>query len=502
VTPAGQFRAYSERYGAREPWLVSPGLAGLYLLWRLVMAALRPVLFLSLAGGSVWFALEAARQLPGTTQGVMNLTERLDAAIHDAVDPDTYRHQAWLTQMQIALQTPRGQIPDIEKAQAIAAGYIPLKGEEVLALELLSEGRSVDQLEARLRAQPAWVRERVINQAIAARLQDGRLQGFDPHELIFAPRSLTTRLARAQALFGSTLAEAELWFVEPDGRALSLDTLPGLTPRTARIYDDVRGLVVHGCAMAARAGTQIGQCRVGFLPKPGGDPVLAGLALAVTGADEEVRTGARLLKAAWAAGLLDEGLAGNIALGPDRDLGEAAVLTSAMLLLVDAGEVWSQPARFESLAVQASGEARRNANITRRDRDRIFAAFTALRRELGALGALRLAETVRSVEDAEQLVRLAQASPDRLLALHALTGSDLFLALDRGSSAPRHPPEFRDWPRKAQQFAGLAALVSVLALSLVFLTLFDGWKQRRGRGPSALEALDGAVTRLILGRNP
>lgn len=497
---------FSARYGARHPWLVSWPRAGLYLIWRGLVAGIRPVLFLALLGASGLCALLAARDLPRPAPPPLSISEQMELALSEAAPDGLDRHTWWVSELNTGLQSSRASMPDIEGVAAMASAYTAFRGTETLGLELLAHRRASRLVEAQLRAIPAWQREQRLRQAISNQVEQGRLRGLSPPELVFAPEVLHARLDRSRRLYGSTLEAAETWFVDPGGRVLALDALPGLSGEQVRLYDDLRSLVVRFCAVALEAQQQVGQCRIGFLPKPTADPVLAGLSLAVAGADEEVLAGARLIKAAWAAGRLDVDLAQRLAFGADARLGEAATLASATPLMVEAGEVWTQPARYREAARSATREAARAAGINQVWRHDVFENVTRLRRQVGALTALRLLNTVRTAEDIEQLVTLAESSGQQLLALHLMTGADL---LDRVDVAQPRPARLSysysrpgEWPRDVQQFAGFALAAFLGALFILLISLYEGFKRKQGKRIGGLERLDAVMSRLILGRNP
>lgn len=492
---------FSARYGARHPWLVSWPRAGLYLMWRALLGGLRPVLFLGFLGIAAVSAVLTAKDLPKPDYTQLSLGEQIDQAFDRALEDRTDRHQVWVDLLEWALQPQRASMPDLVQARSIATSYVAFRGHDALAIELLSDGRHPRHIEAELRALPAWRREQRLVEVIAAARIQGTQQGFEPEELVFAPPAVQVRLRRANALYASTFVEAERWFVEPDGRALALEALPGLTPRYSRVYDDIRDVVVQGCAAAAQTGRASGQCRVGFLPKPASDPIMVGLALSVVGSEPERRAGARLAKAAWAAGVLDPDLAQRLALGPDANLGQAAVMASATRLMVEAGEVWSQPLRFRDAARTASVEASQSANIDRGHRDAVYDLLTALRREVGAIATIRLLDAVRTRQDAEALMRLADVSNGQLLALHALTGADLLDQIGGSERALRYHRSVFDWPRNAQLFASISVFSILFAVALLVASLWQGHLRKQGRRPGLLERLDAGVSRLILGRN-
>jgi len=496
-----QPRQFSVRYGARHPWLAPRFRAGLYLIWRAAVAGFRPALFLSLCAAALWFSAQAFQELPRPAPPAPSLEAQVSAALHDAVPAGRDRHAFWVAAIESSLNSPARGVPDIAGAHAFAGSYVAIRGRDALALELLAEGRRTERVEAALRALPAWERAHRMEAVLAEALQRGRAAGFEPPELAFAPPLLRARLERAQTLFGPALADAETWFIDPGSRALSLQAASGLGSTGDRLYSDIRGAVVQGCALAGIPGRRIGQCRVGFLPKPPPDAVLAGLNLAVAGADSEREVGARIAKAAWAADRLDPGLAARLALGPDPVLGQEAVLAAIMPALIEAGTAWTQPARYGAMVREAAIEAETSARIDVAARDRVFDALTAIRREVGALSAVHLADAIRSPEDAERLAHLVQASGGRVVALHALTGPELLVAIDAPFQGESLNWSILDWPRGPQRDLGLAVTACLMAILVLALTLHSGFRRRRGGAPGAFERLDAAMSRLILGRN-
>ena len=492
---------FSTRYGARHPWLAPWPRAGFYLVWRGIVAGLRPTLFLLLLGSALWFSNQVLRGLPQVAVAPLTLQEQVDQALFDATPAGADRHAFWVSEIEASLSAPAGGVPDIERARVFAGSYVSIRGREALALELLSSGRRAGRVEAQLRALPAWERVQRIDAVLAEPLEQGEAFGYRPPELVFAPPSLRSRLARAEALFGPALRDAEAWFIDPRGRALSLQAAPGLSSAQDHLYGDVRGALVHGCALAGVPGRRFGQCRVGFLPKPQEDPILAGLALAVAGAEPERRVGARIAKAAWAAGRLDRRLATRLALGPDPELGREAVLASLMPILSEAGTAWTQPARYEDVLRHAALEAQDSARIDVDARDRFFDALAAMRRQIGALSSVRIADGVRSIEHAESLALLVETAGPRIVALHALSGAQGVAAIERGAEGPALDWNFMDWPWARQRDFGLAVASVLAAVLLLGLTLNSGFRRRRGGAPGVFERFDATMSRLILGRN-
>lgn len=492
-------RAYSARYGARHPLLAPwPRLAA-YLIWRGVMAALRPVLFLALVAGAGLFAVSAFRQAPVSLQPAGSPAERVEQAFLEAAAARADRRAIWLDALDAALEPRRRAAPDLPLARSYAASAILIEGREALAIERLQDGRRASALEAQLRGRPALERAGLLEAAIVELETAGREAGFEPPALILAPASLRERLGRAERLYGPALDDAGRWFADPGGRALALASLPGSHPRAPVLYGDVRDVLVQGCALAGAMGRSIGQCRVGFLPKPDADPILAGLSLAVLGVSERDRAGARLVKAAYAAGHLAPEMAERLAFGVDVELGREALLASIMPVLGQAGEAWTQPIRFLDALSRAAREAAEAGRVDGGARAQAFQAVSAIARAGEPLAALRLTGALRQAEDADRLALLAEVSGPQLLALQDLAPDRLEDAL-AGETGERRRG-VGDWPRRAVLHAGAALALALGAAGLLVLTLLGGYFRARGRGPGGLERLDGAVSRLMLGKN-
>lgn len=485
--PGVQTSRYSERYGARAPRLAGWPRAALYLAWRALFAAWRPVVFAALLAGAAVFTWRAgleAQPVPAPADLSQHARERLG-------DP-----QAWWTQTLLAaLNAEPGRAPDLQLAESLAPLLPELAGREHLARAVLLETRaSARSLEAELRANPAWRRDRILEGALQQRFDssEGAVVG-----LVFAPRETSVRLERARALYGPALASVEAWFADPSGRALALDQIPGLddVPPRAVLYGDVRDTLVQGCALAEAAGRRIGPCRVGFLPKPPADPLLAGLALAVAETDGQARIGARVVKAAAAAGILDRGFATGLVLGDDETLAREAALAASMPLLAEAGERYTRPVYSSAEARSAGQEFARTLGVDTAARDRVFSRFAMIRRESGALAAVRTAGLVRSEADAQRLADLARTHGPALLGVNAALGPQM-LTIDTVPAAA----QTRLSERAVRRLSAAAALAG-LAFGMLGWVLLAGWRRARGGGPGLVERADCAVTRLILGRN-
>ncbi|MEQ8405234.1 MAG: hypothetical protein RKE49_09060 [Oceanicaulis sp.] len=485
---------YSARYGARDPWLAGGARAGLYLVWRALFAAWRPAIFAALLIGAAafgWRGLDGAAPwlARATPDGV---SERAETMLGDA-------RSWWEQAVSLSLNPGPGRAPDLVLAESLSPLLPELYGQDHLARSLLlEEGRTERRLEAVLRAQPAWRREALYTQTLEARLEAGRGRPGLAAELVFADERTVARLQRARALYGPALEQVETWFSDPAGRTLSLRAVPGLdaAPPRAALHGDVRDVIVQGCALAEQSGRRVPQCRVVFLPKPPGDLLQAALALAVVDSEGQARIGARIFKAAAAAGFADEPHVSRLVLGRDDRLAREAVLASAMTLMSEAGERYTRPVYSQTDAAGAGADFTRSVTGDAAERDRVFAHMAAVRRETGAIAAVRLAGLVRSEQDAARLAALADRHGPALLGLHAALGPAVMEIDARAGPA--------SWPAgvEARRDLALAAGLAGLALALLAWVIGAGWRRARGGPPGLVERTDAAVTRLILGRNP
>lgn len=486
---------YSVRYGARDPWLAGGVRACVYLLWRPLFAAWRPAIFLILLAGALIFALKAAVELdldPPPRPEQERVAEAVEASVGDG-------RAWWAGALGAALDPSSGRAPDLVLAEALAPSLPTLLEPNRLARRVMIEGgRSERHVEAVLRAEPSWLRERRLEAALRDQLDAGVQSGVSPPELVFAPEPVSRRLQRARALYGPSVGAVETWFSDPGGRALVLRGAPGLeqAPPGAALYGDVRDLLVQACALAEQAGRRIGQCRVVFLPKPNADLVVAGLAVAATGVDGQALVGARVLKAAAASGLVDEGFIGPLVLGADPRLAREAILASAMPLITEAGQRYTRPVYSAEDARAAAAGFARAAGVDEPQRNRVFAYMGSVRRDAGALAAVRMAGIIQSEADAARLAAVAERYGAQTLALHQALGRGV---LDLARSAP--VSQNREVSDAAWRNGGLAAGFLLLAIGLVVWVGVAGLNRNRGGAPGLVERVDGRVSRLILGRN-
>ncbi|XBQ15673.1 MAG: hypothetical protein ABL308_12020 [Oceanicaulis sp.] len=476
--------SYSVRYGARDPFLAPFPNKIVYALWRLLIAVLRPAIFLVLLTGAAVFGWRTVEGAPMSMQRP-DLAERVDAAFAASTRAP---YADWVAMMEDAL-APSRAAPDLALARSVAASYPALAGREALALEILGEtGVRRKLIEADLRALPAWRRERALREVIEARLDEGDRAGHDPAALIFAPARIHTRLDRSGRLYRAAARDAEAWFVEPGDRALVLAATPGLDGPGV-MFGDVRDLVLQGCALARTSRTEVAGCAAA--PPTDSDPARAVLALLAAGLDGEAQIGARILKAAAFTGEADAAFLERLLLGRDATLGREAMLAASMPVLTEARDAHTQPARHEAAAALAAGEYQRAVRV--REREAVLLALSEVRRNEGAVAAVRAATLLRRPEDAEALAEISRVTEGRLRALIELQGADVF-------GLARAP----DLPRRAaapDREAMIALALLGAAFAFVLWVLIAGLIRSRGGAPGLFERVDASATRLILGRN-
>lgn len=428
---------------------IHPLRRGVWWLWCALTRTLRPALFLALVFAALFCAARAALVFEAETGWAPHhatLERRIAEAWAHAPGANEDARGFWAGALAHALDPANAPRPDIALARSYAGALDALVGRDALAMEVLGRERDRARLEADLRARPAWQRARRLEHALSAHLERAREDGLDPPELIFAPERERERFARASQLYGRTLAGAEAWMSDPAERQLRLDALPGWNAAEpgALLHGDIRALVVAGCAMARENRLPIEACASRDIPAAAPDPAGLTLALLAAGlAQDSVRSGegpaggARILRAAHEAGWLRPGLL-YVAAGQRSSGHSERVLASLVPLLHEAEAAYDQPWRYRAMA----GAAAREAFIYRRARTLAGLAGQAadLRREVGALDAIRLLAAAGGVDQLEALNAIADITgPDTLALFHAYRGGEerLFaLVEDRRLDAP------------------------------------------------------------------
>ncbi|WP_306015729.1 hypothetical protein [Oceanicaulis sp. MMSF_3324] len=490
-------RTYSERYGARSPWLAPRWRAAVYLIWRALFALVRPALFLALCAGaliSVYRALEAAPA--DSLRAPQTLSEQFDAALNAAVPAQDAEDtlSRWRTEIEQSLAPTLPGPPDLPRARSFASSLPALMGREALALYLMQNERRPELMRADLAAMPVWRREQIINGVLEGRQQSEGLVG-EPVWLREASPRAQQRYRRAQALYERSFQAAESWFHSPDGLALNLAALPGLapglSPSQARVLPDARELIVQGCALARAQSQRVPACERAQLVLPEADPVRAALALSLHDPALDPAT-VRLALAARAAGRLDGEWLASLMLGPPAREREMRLLTALMPILADADQIHARPATCHARCAAAMAELHAMAGLDDGRRQSWFAAFEEIRRNEDALVALRVSDVLDSRDDVQVLARLSAISEGRMLA------GRILLAEEMVTLSPSESFFRTDFDRPQLL---LAALLALLAVAMLGIVLISGRIRRSGGSPGALERLDAEISRLILGRN-
>ena len=490
-------RTYSERYGARSPWLSGPVRAGVYLIWRGVFAALRPLVFLGLLIAAAWFAYRGLETAPGgALQFPQSLSEQFDAALHEAANPASADPvlTRWNTELTHSLRPGPTGGPDLLRAQSFAASLPSMMGEETLALHLMRHERRPDMMQVDLVAMPVWRRNQIITGVLRARSDEAQRQGLDPVWLIESSPGVQHRYARALRLYGASLQAAEHWFVRPGSQALNLEAFADLTTAQATdpvILPDAREMIALGCALARSHGQSVPACSRARPAPVSADPVRTALALSVF--DPQLETSAvRLALAARAAGRLDGDWLETLLLGPAAPERDLRLLTALMPVLAEADRYYAQPDACHAACTRAMAEFATRAGYDAAARRDWFAAYDQVRRQDGALVTTRASHVLTEAEALAALVRISAISEGRLLAASILLGDEL-TALDGAENI--------FWRGGEDLNFILAGALAGLALLLLGIVLISGRFRRSGGAPGALERFDGQVSRLILGRN-
>ena len=488
---------YSERYGARSPWLVERWRVALYLIWRTLFALLRPCVFLLLWAGALFFLYRGLSSAPEVAlMASPPVSEQFEAALHEVVeDADaSARLAVWRRELDQALQVSQPGGPDLLRAESFAASLPALMGREALALYLMRSERRPELMQADLSAMPVWRRQQIITGVLEARMRSAP-QARDAVWLVESAPSVQRRHARMRALYGPGLDAAEDWFHRPQGQSINLASLPGVTREGLEapvlVLADARELVFQGCALARAHSQHVPACARLSQPLPVADPVRAALALALYDASLEA-TPVRVALAARAAGRLDGAGIETVLLGSSRQNGEMRLLTALMPILAEADHFASRPETCQTACARAVDEFHRQAGIDLDGRQRWFAAYDTLRREAGALVTVRVSDVLVTADDVTHLARISVVSEGRLLAARLLLGPQL---LEIGRSEKNVRPDFHSVD------VLIAALLGVLAMLILGIVLISGHFRRLGGPPGTLERLDGEVSRLILGRN-
>ncbi len=113
-------RTYSERYGARSPWLVERWRVALYLIWRTLFALARPTLFVVLLAGAVLWVYRGLGAAPvDAFRPDPPLGQRFETALQNAAgeQSDADVLTLWRAELDLALRPGQAGGPDLLRAE-------------------------------------------------------------------------------------------------------------------------------------------------------------------------------------------------------------------------------------------------------------------------------------------------------------------------------------------------------------------------------------------------
>lgn len=472
----------------------------IWWVWCAITRPIRPLAFMALLCASALFGWHGANQYyleTGWTPQTATLEGRIEKAFQVAL-PESGGVPVWQEELDVALDPVQVGRPDVLLARSLARSLDRIAGNTELGLYVMSKRQPISDLEPSLRARPAWRQQQILDQAISSRLLDADIRQLDPAGMIFADATIRERFTRASRLFNRSIEGAEGWFIDPEGRTLGLHTLPGWQNRLDHMVwlgRDIDTLVNQSCGLIFLGlGEHINGCfdeSVAPVSEP--DLVLWQWTLLAYGLDsgqmdapDGAGAGARLLAALRVAGLMKPGLE----LPPDRDVIDRALVTGAPLL-ESAGAALNQPNRFT-----AQGAELANQSFEGRHSQEIIALASdaaALRRNVGAINALKLLSVAQTQSDVRRLVEISDQIGDQTVALLHLHRANPTAVFEM-----THPyPPVRG---EALRFFYLCAGFLALAFFMLLISFSWAWWEAGKIRKSFVKRIARGAESLILGR--
>lgn len=482
-----------------SPWESSFAGIVLWVIWRGLYKGFQPAWFLASLGVAAWFGLQILQQsggLSGVSAAEPSVDERLGALVIAAVPSDIDAHDFWSARMEEALNGDRRRRADIETFRTWAALGPDLIGRDRLALEHIAGERSIDEVEAELRAGAPWVREERLGEAFAGRIREGEHRGLDPAALIFADPALIARYEASLFRWSVAEAGAREFFSDASAGQFEMTSLPGLVSSRAgdrtRLYGGVRVLVTQACSYSREERRALAGCSDAIIPQDRLDETAFALAALESGLVELdassslVEGGAQVLGAARQAGRLNPGFSEHL----DTLLAAALPIPDLQNSMrssdIRADLAFAAPARAERTL---AGRMRPQSSDSVRELTGLLESIGRLRRSTSPTVAIRLMSGVDATLDAAMLARLSGTAQERLLAIQLLVGEDMFAVLDDLPPPPEPEPRLFHG-----LWAGLVSALMVLLLSISRLMTAPLVRQS-----SRLNAVDARLCRLFLG---
>lgn len=491
-------RTLETREKTRAFWRSSPIGMLFWLIWKLIFKGFQPGWMLASFAGAAAFALLILQDLGGlgaVATAPPDLRQRIEQAFEGPRGPRDDVYGIWVDALTASLDGDLRRRPDLDRLRIWAEAGPYFIGRERLALELLAAGRSPGAVDAELRALPPQVRQERLSRALAGPLATARARNLDPAELIYAPESIRLRYAAAQPGW-ALVAEPVEGFLQGtrEGR-LDVRSLPGLTRRQAGdvyIHDGVRNLVIQLCLAPGAGDTLASRCG-DDIPRQVFDPFLLGLAAWEAGMlDRQTRSvgaaqGARLLRAAYAAGRLAPELEAELRALFERELPPARIIEAAIAAGLDPAEAFQVPGRYRGRLAGSLAPGGEGALVA------LAAQLQSLYEIQGATSpslTVRLAGTLHTLADAPRLQLLVNEMGSGVAILHETAGQAMFELIEI------EMVEAQIQPRHLQGLA-LTVLSAVIVLLLSLRRIATPVMIRRA---SRLQAVDAYFCRLFLGK--
>ena len=472
------------------------GLLG-WLIWKLIFKGFQPAWMIASILAAFAFGVLIIRDLGGLeviASEPPDLDARIEAAFAAERGARDDVYGMWLDELNAAMDGDLRRRPDLDQFTIWAQAGPYFIGRERLALRLLSGTQTSEAVDARLRALPPEVRQRRLSDALAAPLERARAREISPVETAYAPQSLQLRFSSAERGWRLVAHPVETFLRgQAEGR-LDIRRQPGLSRRQAGdvlLYDGIRHLVIQHCQSPSMRRAAASACPQD-LPRQGFDPFLYGLAVFESGMiarDDttlDAQQGARLIRAAYAAGRLSPAYEAQLRDVFARILPPSRIVEDLSAAGFDPEEAFQIPARYRT---RLSGQIALDNEV-----------MIALARELNAIAALQAASSaslslrlIETLESASQLPAL-QVIVDHMgagaVALYSVAGAGMFEIVE--ISEPELTPQTRNI--QGLSLALLSALI-VLLLSLKRIMTAPLIRQA-----SRLQSLDARISRLLLGR--
>lgn len=394
--------------------------------WSGAATLARPAVFTGLVALAGYLAFDGMRHLDARA-AMVNGASPVSAALAGIAPDAASATSLWGQEVEAAMRPRASTPPDSILARSLIAAFEDIAGRERFSSMAWAEMRGLPpgEAEAALRALPVWVRHRELDYAWSSRLRpaSGPADGGGAASLV--PATARSRMERASRLYDAVdLTQAAFFSGHEDG-ALNLSILPGLVSGGRR---DIWLAGDRAAREAFCAAPDTLECR-----------------LAQMGGEAGAGQGARLLRAALAAGQASDGF---------RQALEA-----------------SEADTLRAVARELAAVAHHTSNVE----------------------AIRLTALLETPQDAALLRRLAIHAGSRTLAMAHFLGRGALL-LDKDDA-----PAGAVTPQARQRFV-LAAIAASLAFGLVVAALSSALSVRLTGRAGLGQRMDLRMRELLLGR--